>query len=114
MNLQLTRELVLAKLRQCFPEPGSAEGVLPILDEYQSDSAEGRTRVQLAILMQCRGDVNRVRELVRLAQVDFRDVLVGAEYREEFAAPQNLSPEQLAAIRSRDRRQYENWLRRHE
>ena len=111
MNLQATRELVLAKLRQCFPEKGSPEGVLPVLDEYHEDSEAGRARVQLAILMQCGGDLNRLRELVKLAQTDFRDVLVGAEYPEEFAAPFNLPPRQLEAIRRRDREQYAKWLR---
>jgi hypothetical protein len=105
-----TRDLVLKKLRQCFPEPGSAEGVLPMLDGYWGDSDAGRARVQLAILMQCGGDVSRLRELVRLAQADFRDVLVGAEYPEEFAAPSDLPPGTLEAIRKRDRERYEQWL----
>jgi len=69
-----------------------------------------RDRVQLAVLMQCDGKVERLRQLVELAGRDFRDALVGAEYPEEVQASPKTPPAEMAAIRQRDRAQYEAWL----
>lgn len=104
-----SRELVLEKLRRCFVETGAATHVLGILDRYGTESwHRERDRVHLAILKQCNGDVERASRLVELASTDFRDVLVGAEFPEEFSLPAGHGD--LDAVRERDRRQYENWL----
>ena len=104
-----TRELVLKKLRRCFVGADGATRVLGILDRYGAESwHRERERVHLAILKQCNGDVGRVSTLVERACADFREVLAGAEYPEEFSLPAGQGD--LGAVRERDRRQYENWL----
>ena len=111
MSLQPSRELVLQKLRDDFP--AAADEALTVLDTYGTQSWHSeKDRVHLAILMQSHGSMERLRYLVAMANRDYRDVLVGAEYPEAFAAPLNTSPEEMAAIRRRDRDQYEAWLRR--
>ncbi len=103
-----SRELVVAVLHHCFPEQGTAAEALTLLDSYAGNSTPtGRARVQLAMLKRCHRNLTRLRELAR---TDFRDVVNEAEYPEEMAAPRGTSSEQMAAIRRRDREQYEAWL----
>lgn len=104
-----SRQLVLRKLRSCFPSADAAARVREILDRYGVECwHQERDRVHLAILKECNGEVERVEKLTELACADFRDVLAGAEYPEEISRPAG-SPD-LAAVRERDRRQYEQWL----
>ena len=110
MPLEPSRELVLTKLHHCFPEQAVAVEALALLDTYSGDTPKGRARVQLAMLKQCNGDLAQLRQLADLALTDYRDVLVGAEYPEEFPASRRTPPEEMAAIRRRDREQYEAWL----
>jgi hypothetical protein len=111
MPLEPTRDLVLKKLRDCFPDSQVAAEALAILDGYGTQPwHRERERVHLAILKQCAGDLVRLRQLARLADRDYRDALVGAEYPEQFSASSKTSPEEMAAIRRRDRAQYEAWL----
>ena len=110
MPLEPSRELVRKKLRHVFPDAVAAAEALSALDSYAGDSPNGQARIHLAILMQCSGDVARLRQLVKLAHTDFRDVLVGAEYPEEFQASFKTPPDRMAEIRKRDRAQYEAWL----
>jgi hypothetical protein len=111
MLLTPSRELVLKKLRDCFPSEEAAIGAMSVLDLYGGQAwHRERDRVHLAVLMQCRGELNRLRELVALADRDYRDALVGAEYPEEFQASSKTSSDEMAAIRRRDRAQYEAWL----
>jgi hypothetical protein len=110
MPLTYTRDLVLKKVADCFPDPAVASEALTLLDTYGEESAEGRARIQLAILKQCDGQLDRVQQLLGLAERDYRDLLVGAEYPEEFPASSKTPPDEMAAIRRRDRAQYEKWL----
>jgi hypothetical protein len=105
-----TRKLVLKKLTDCFPDSASATQALSVLDSYTGDSAEGQARIQLAILKQCEGQLARVRQLLNLANTDYRDLLVGAEYPEEFQASSKTPAGEMEAIRRNDRAQYEAWL----
>jgi hypothetical protein len=109
--LDPSRDLVLKKLGECFPDPQVAAEALAILDSYGTKSwHRERERVQLAILMQSEGKLERLRQLAGLADKDFRDALVGAEYPEELQASSNTSPQEMSEIRKRDREQYEAWL----
>jgi hypothetical protein len=74
-------------------------------------------RVKLAILKLSQGQLDRLADLVSHAKRDYRDVLMWAEYPEEGRSIWVLSSRmtseqnnQLAAIRQRDRDQYERWL----
>lgn len=110
-----SRDLVLKKIHIGFPNPQSAAQILALLDAYGTQSwHRERERVQLAILKQANSDIERVRRLVDLANQDYRDVLVGAEYPEEIQASLSTPPVEKLAIRKRDRDQYEAWLRSNE
>ncbi|MGD2145449.1 MAG: hypothetical protein PVH41_02005 [Anaerolineae bacterium] len=86
-----------------------------ILDQYRAESGErGRARVQLAILKLSEGKIERLPDLMAMANRDYRDVLACAEYPEEmklgFVGMKDLSPEEAQAVRRRDREQYLRWL----
>jgi hypothetical protein len=109
--MQPSPELVQKKLREAFPDPQAVAEASAILEQYGRQSWHREPdRVRLAMLMQCDGDLARLRELAALADLDYRDVLVGTEYPEEFRASPQTSPQEMAAIRRRDREQYEKWL----
>jgi len=111
MKIQLTRSLVLSKLRQAFPDERAASEALALLDSYRSQTSEtGTTRVQLAILKLSGGDLEQVRQYVETARRDFRDVLAWAEYPEAMERGPKVSPEERRAIEERDRQQYLDWL----
>lgn len=112
MLLDPSRELVLQKLHDTFPNPQTAHEALALLDTYGTKSWHyERERVQLACLKQSNGDLDRLRLFVELADKDFRDALVGAEYPEGFPISSEISQEEKLAIQKRDREQYEAWLR---
>jgi hypothetical protein len=62
-----------------FPADQHA-AILELLAEYQSNE---RPRVQLAILALANGDEKRLRTFLREAKLDYRDVLLWAEYPDE-------------------------------
>ena len=113
MSAQPSSELVQKKLRDCFPDAeAAAAAALALLNGYGAQPWHREAdRVRLAMLMQSRGELGRLRELAALADRDYRDVLVGAEYPEEFQASLRTPPEAMAAIRRRDLEQYQRWLR---
>ena len=111
MSLHPSRDLVLKKLRDCFPDSRAAAEALAILDTYGKERWHRECeRVQLAMLKQCGGDLVRLQQLAGLADRDYRDALVGAEHPEEFPASSKTSQQEMVAIRKRDRAQYEAWL----
>jgi len=117
MQVEMTvasRKKVLQKIGQYWPAV-DAEEVMDVLNGYGGQSSgRGRARVQLAILKLSAGRRERLPELVRMAQGDYRDVLAYAEYPEEmrlgFVGMRELSPEEARAVRQRDREQYLEWL----
>jgi hypothetical protein len=111
MPLEPSRNLVLKKLHHRFPDPSKAEEALAILDCYGTESwHRERDRVQLALLKVSDGDIEKLRSYTRGAQSDYRDILVQAEFPEEWQASSKTPPAEMAAIRKRDREQYEAWL----
>ena len=111
MPLAPSRELVLKKLRDCFPDTTAAREALSILDTYGSESWQReRERVQLALLRSAAGDIEKLRLYTRGAQSDYRDTLIPAEFYEESQASSKTPPQEMVAIRNRDRENYERWL----
>ena len=109
-----TRELMLAKLSALFPSD-ERPGVLAVLDTFESDDPQGRARVQLAILKLSAGRAERVPSLVKLAKLDYRDILSPAEYPRQdalgFTAVGALSETERHRMVQEDRAQYLAWLR---
>jgi hypothetical protein len=107
---------VLHKIKQMWPDADPQE-ILDLLNAYGTESYEtGRTRVQLAILKLSEGDRERLPDLVKMAKVDFRDVLPYAEYPQEMRTDpikmRDMPEEEAQSIRQRDRKQYESWLKK--
>jgi hypothetical protein len=112
MPLEPSRNLVLKKVRDCFPDPAKADEALSILDTYGTESwHREQDRVRLALLKISDGDIEKLRLYTRGAQSDYRDTLVPAEYPEESQASSRTPPAEMVAIRKRDHEQYEAWLR---
>src|SRR5437899_667922 len=80
MLVEPTRELVLAKVKEVFPDEDSAE-IVALLDYYGVETHQREPyRVQLAILWLSKGDRDRLAQYIRDAVKDYRDVLLWAEY----------------------------------
>jgi len=78
-----SRDEVVAVVQKTFPGNAHAR-VLELLDSYGAESYEReRERVQLAILKLGEGNEDTLREFVRIAKRDYRDVLLWAEYPDE-------------------------------
>ncbi|MBK8904771.1 MAG: hypothetical protein IPM53_26565 [Anaerolineaceae bacterium] len=86
---QNNEEILRQKVTEQFPNE-VPEKILALLNRYESTSAAGRLRVQLAILKLSEGNVDKLREFVEVARTDYRDVLFWAE-----------TPEQARAVGSR-------------
>ena len=112
MSLEHSHDLVLKKLRDCFPDPAKAEEALAILESYGTESWHpGKDRVRLALLKISKGDIGKLRSYTRGALSDYRNTLVAAEFPEEGQASSKTPPAEMALIRRRDREQFEAWLR---
>ena len=112
MLLEPSRDLVIKKLHDCFPDQGAASNALALLDEYGDEQKEPY-RVQLAMIKLSGGRLDTLRDLVATARIDYRDVLAGAEYPEQmrsFASRFNTPEEEIKAIEQRDLDQYQRWL----
>jgi hypothetical protein len=66
-------------IAKVFAEPQRAAAA----EALESFDGNERIRVQLAILALSGGDLEHLRDMVRAAQLDYRDVLYWAEYPEE-------------------------------
>ena len=106
-----TRDLVLIKVSDAFPNHDPGE-IMAILDRYGAEPHDyERERVQIAVLKLSEGSMDRLEEFVSAAQGDYRDVLAGAEYPEEFRLPiYDSNDKRVQDARRRDREQYLAWL----
>ena len=103
-----------------WPAAEDRRRVREALATYGRESYElEHDRVRLAILKLSGGDVGTALSMVAAAKRDYRDVLMWAEYPEEGTATWALRPnltqedkERLAELRRRDRKQYEEWLKK--
>jgi hypothetical protein len=93
-----------------FSSDSDSAGLLELLLSYDGNEVE---RVQLAILKLSDGDPDKLIYNIELAEIDYRDVLAGAEYPEQMdsgATAYNSAPKEYEAILARDREQYLSWL----
>jgi predicted Fe-Mo cluster-binding NifX family protein len=112
-KIKYTRELVMEKAKDVFPKEDVSK-IMSILDEYGVESYEQeRERVQLAILKLSEGDMKELKESVKAAKQDYRDVLAYAEFPLEMKSETlKLDAEKAKEIREKDRKQYLEWLKR--
>jgi hypothetical protein len=108
---RITREDVERVVQRDFA-PDRHAVALAILGAYRGE--DGRPyRAQLAALKLSSGDLDELRDRIEQANLDFRDVLVAAEYPPSFsrsASMNSLSEPEREAIYEADWRQYWTWL----
>ena len=99
MKLEISRQSVLKKLAMVFPDPTIVVQALNSLDTYgNSEFQPAREGVQLAILKLCEGQLWRLRELVREAKGDYRDVLYPAQSPEYSRRMKELHPDHCRGL----------------
>jgi len=96
--------------------PAQADEVLALLAGYGAESWEReQPRVRLAVLRLADGDMERLLQQLAYAKLDYRDVLMGAEYLAyatlTLHTPKPSAEDAQQAI-EQDWRKYEEWLRR--
>lgn len=120
----VSRELVLKKLAVAFPDGAIAKEALASLDQCESSPNMPVIAVQLAIIKLSNGSLAKLRDLVRQALHDFRDVLYPAQAPELFRRIHEnppslcgeipnfkpLTPAQERAMQARDQQQWIEWL----
>jgi hypothetical protein len=94
---------VALKINAIFPEEHH-EPALRILEAYPGRAG---TRLQLAMLKNSDGDLDKLADQVRLAEVDYRDVLALAEYPRQL---RTAAGEVTDEMQKADRQDYESWL----
>ena len=83
MSKKYTRNNVMQAIKIAFPNLNN-KVVLDMLDFYGKESYEyEKERVQLAIIKISGGDILKLQEYVNIAKIDYRDVLMSAEYSQE-------------------------------
>jgi hypothetical protein len=95
---------VATKINAIFPE-GQREPALRILEAYPGRAG---TRLQLAMLKNSNGDLDKLTAQVELAEIDYRDVLALAEYPRQLRTAAGQVTEEMQRA---DREDYESWLR---
>jgi hypothetical protein len=105
-------------VRRDFPAEQFPE-IIAVLGEFDSPWESTRIRVRIAVLKLADGDVKALRKNVALANQDYRDILVLAEYPGYWRAtssvrslPPTLSANERQDITDADWKQYQNWLHR--
>lgn len=76
------------RIRRDFPELGSAEAIMQMLDELPNTAGYdvecfASERLQAAVVLLAEGSIRRFHEAIRLALTDWRDLLVAAELAHE-------------------------------
>ena len=108
------------KLDVTWPSAADRMIARDVVMTYGSASREREgERVRLAAIKLSNGSLDELRAMIAAAKSDYRDVLMWAEYPEEskvtWSVRSGLSEterRELAAIRARDRAQYDEWRKR--
>jgi hypothetical protein len=113
---KVTRDDVIRIIRRDFAHEDE-QTVVRLLDEYGTEKWQpDRDRVQLAALKLSNGDVHKLREFVKTAKSDFRDVVAPAEYpgfwKVGFVGVERMSPQQVTQLKEDDWDQYHSWFHR--
>ena len=104
----MMRNILLKKIQEIFPQADANA----MLAKFVSQTYPEKERVALAILKLCeeRG-YDSPDGLIEIAQGDFRDVLMWAEYPNEMDVKSWIEPaDKVKKVQKKDRDQYLDWL----
>ena len=105
------RQDVLRIVRRDF-SAADQEQALAVLEKYRGTPEP--FRVHMAALKLSGGNLDKLREAIDAANVDFRDVLAPAEYPKfwelGFVGIEELTASQQRQLKEDDWRQYQTWL----
>jgi hypothetical protein len=107
------------KIAALWPDQGDQGRVREALAE-EIRRSHGSERVPLAIVKLCGGSIDKVLSMLDEARLDYRDILLAAEYPTQGnALLASVSPgatdadkARFAEAEMRDRQQYEEWLKK--
>lgn len=102
------RDKILKKIRDVFPQADAGA----VLEKFESQTYPEKERVALAILKLCEErEYDSPDGLIEIAQGDFRDVLMWAEYPNEMHVQSWKEPaDKVRKVQKKDRDQYLDWL----
>jgi hypothetical protein len=101
-------------IRRDFSAPDVAAAEAIVREYGQADEPEP-DRVRLAALKLAAGSLEELRRHIGIAKMDFRDVLLAAEYPKAgrgWVRIDRLAPEKRQEVYDADWEQYEDWLKR--
>ncbi|MBU0981531.1 hypothetical protein KKC94_02455 [Patescibacteria group bacterium] len=94
------------KLQKTFLEIDDREVILKEFEAFSEKHSPGMAvRVFLSVLKCSEGDLGEAKELIKAANVDYRDVISMGEYPEQYK--NGPSPER----KKKDLKQFKKWLR---
>ena len=83
---------IIDRLNRDFEDPGEAALALSVLADFAEEKQElSNDRIYRCIVFVARGDLNRLGEAIDLAKIDYRDLIVWAEYDEKRERVRDLS-----------------------
>ncbi len=101
------------KLSALFPDDGERARARGLLDAYGADDRHHDVeRVRLAALYLAGGSLGQLEAEIEQANVDYRDVISGAEYRSFLELPAGVRPEsdEYQAAIDADMSRYRKWV----
>ena len=104
-------DLLNRKLGKLFPDERERVSAVELLAAYGVESHEREPyRVRLAVLKLSGPDIAAIKQWIKQAKEDFRDILSWAEYpRQSKTRPMPDGPEKQKLLEA-DRQEYEQWL----
>ena len=112
MTIGMTPALVQRLIERLFAEVDWASAIALLADHAAAARHPEVVRVQIAALKLSEGTLEKLRQAIKDAHVDYRDVLAWAEYPAQMHSPvTGLSTDQKTLLISADHAQYDVWLR---
>jgi len=83
---------IIERLEWDFDDPEEAALATSVLKDFAEENQElSNERILRCIVFVARGDLNRLGEAIDLAKIDYRDLIVWAEYDEKRERVRDLS-----------------------
>ena len=114
MPFEITPSLVPVLTARLFAEHDRAEASAMLAEHAANAKHPEIVRVQVAALKLSDGAIDKLRQAIANANIDYRDVLAWAEYPAQMRGPvTGLSKDQTNSLVAADHVQYDEWLRAH-